>query len=228
MNDRWHPIEAKVSYAPFHRRPEVGEIVAFRHAAWTVTDVRDSVLRDGEHEALARFSPEFRKSLLPYAVTLRHLYGPTQERQNDIGDIGLRIWPASRGSWRTYKSGRVPLCSCCGHPWPCRMLVAEEESQRAAEVMSGRMDRTMPGCCYGCGEPITSRQKSVRYPEPNVQVPGSPAPTFHMRQRCFVEAWRYERDRARLHPAAQPLATDRGWVLPDADVTVLDDDGEQL
>jgi hypothetical protein len=215
----WHPLATRW----LQGRPKIGDVLAFKRAAWTVTDVRDADPTDEEREWLASLTSVFRDRNRPYRMTLRHLYGPTHRRQNQFGDLALRC-PAGHPCWDFYESGRVPLCSCCGHPWPCRMLDAEVTADREAKTMSDRMGRVMPGCCYGCGEPITSRQKSVRYPEPNVQVPGSPAPTFHMRSKCFWAAHDYERDRARLHPDAPPLATaEHGWVLPDPTLTARAD-----
>lgn len=208
----WFPLGAD----RLRRRPEVGDIVGLERAAWTVMHVRVDSPTEDEQKHINAYLPAYRDQKMPYRVTLRHLHGPEQERQNDAGDVAYRVAGGAYCSWWYYPSGRVPLCSCCGDPWPCRMLDAERDAEQAAEVMSGRMDRTMPGCCYGCGEPITQRQKSVRYPEPNVQVPGAGAPTFHLRNKCWWSAVLYERDRAQLYPDAPPLATqEHGWELPD-------------
>lgn len=177
MSDRWFAMGASHSM----RRPEVGDVVAWERAAWTVMHVATTDPTDDEVKYLKAYRAEIREKLQPYKVSLRRLHGPQSPRENSYQDMALRARAANSIGFQTYPAGRVPLCSCCGHPWPCLMLDSEREAELTAKVMSDRMDRVMPGVCFGCGEPVTSRQKAARFPEPNVQVPGSPPPVFHMR-----------------------------------------------
>lgn len=75
---------------------------------------------------------------------------------------------------------------------PCQAALQDTEiddSMRALEVWTSRM----PGCCWGCGEPITSRHKKIEYPGDNVDFPGGMPPVFHLRRRaCFATARTYE------------------------------------
>lgn len=186
------------------RRPAVGDLIAFAHAAWRVMHVSDADPEPEEWKQINAYRPEHRDRYRPYRITLRREHGPKHERENSRQEIAYRCGSNFYG-WDAYETDRVPLCSCCGHPWPCRMLAAEDQAERSARVMSERMDRIMPGACYGCGEPITPRQGSMVMPEDNVDIPGSPPPRFHTRQSCADERRDYERRRARALPDAPAL-----------------------
>lgn len=61
-----------------------------------------------------------------------------------------------------------------------------------AAVAEGRME-IPAGHCMGCGEAISSRQKSTRFPGPNQWQPDLSDGTavFHDRQECAGSAYRY-------------------------------------
>lgn len=203
MSERWLSLGTQW----LDRRPVAGDILAVEYAAWQVTHIAEAEPTDEEREHIAVYRLEYRDRLMPYRLTLRRMYGPAHERENSAGDVAVRVPVRASRMWHHYPSGRVPLCSCCGHPFPCRMETAERESQRQGELLARRLDRIMPGICYGCGERITARQRSIRYPEPNVEVPGAGPPTFHARKQCRGHALDYERSRD-----AEPLATYTGWA----------------
>lgn len=189
------------------RRLEVGDLIARYFAAWRVTHVRDDDPTEEEAAQLARLRPEYRERCRPYSVTLRREHGPKHEHENSRQEIGLRIPVATYRHWDAYSGDRVPLCSCCGHPWPCQMLVAEDVAEQSAKAMAARMARVMPGLCYGCGEVITTRQGSISMPEGNVDIPGYPAPRFHTRRSCAGELHAYLGRRKRQLPDAPEVLT---------------------
>lgn len=87
------------------------------------------------------------------------------------------------------------VCRLCNEIPPCRHvtteLAVEHEMEKAERLMA------IPrGACLGCGEPITSRMKAVRFPGPNLWRPDWPTDSavFHARQRedCSNAVWRYE------------------------------------
>jgi hypothetical protein len=83
------------------------------------------------------------------------------------------------------------MCSCCGEPMPCRAELEDREvtaSLKQVEKWAGRL----PGCCWGCGEPINRRHKSVAYPGDNLDLPGGPTVVFHTRASCRGWAQAYE------------------------------------
>lgn len=172
-------------------RPNVGATVAFDRRAWEVRHVTEADLMPEEEKRIAGYREPYRTRALPYRVTLRRLHGPKHPRENDVGDIGLRVPVAAYDPLPAYPNGRVPLCSCCGHPWPC--LEADQQAQAAKELKAAEREmRLLPGCCPACEEPVTSRQKSITFGGPNVRNPLAEGPTFHLRSKCRSDAARYE------------------------------------
>lgn len=189
MND-WHPTGTDRRYGTT-RRPNVGDTVAYARRAWEVMHVADAEPTPEEAESLAARAPKWRDEASPYTITLRRIHGPEHERENSAHDVGFRVPVSAYRPFETYRNGRVPLCSCCGHPWPCleadQQAWAKKELQRAEREM-----RLMPGCCPSCEEPVTSRQKSITFGGPNVRNPLAEGPTFHLRRKCRHDAQRYE------------------------------------
>jgi hypothetical protein len=98
----------------------------------------------------------------------------------------------SRGNaWDVYRDGRWPQCSCCGEPMPCRAEVQDRQIDAAMDRVE-EMSKRLPGCCWGCGNPITSRQQSVIYAGENLDLPGGPDVRFHLRLDCLSAATAYE------------------------------------
>ncbi|MEU4296386.1 hypothetical protein [Kitasatospora aureofaciens] len=88
------------------------------------------------------------------------------------------------------------VCRSCGELPPCR----EEELDAAVGAqlaLSGRLLSIPAGNCMGCGEGISSRQKSVRFPGPNLWRPDLPEGTarVHARKECSDWVDRYQAQR---------------------------------
>lgn len=179
----WWPALAENRY----ELPDVGAVIGWEHRALEVMRVRPQGERDPQHSHLG----DRRAARL----IVRRLYGPPAPKENEHQEFWLHAPAHAR--FHHYPDGIVPLCSCCGHPWPCRNVVAIDESAKAAELLDQRLAKIAPGFCYGCGEPITHRQNAIRYTEPNVQVPGAPPPVFHARLACRGWVDQYERDRVK-------------------------------
>ena len=178
-------------------RPAVGDVVAWEHAAWRVEHVADATLRDNEtekysHEWLDR-SPDY----LPYHVSMRRIHGPAHldESGTDPGLIGLRVRAGPSHPLIPYNGGRVPLCSCHGHPWPCIDLERERAADTATRQFRDLTAKAEAGACTVCGEPVTVRQASIRYPEGDVRLPLAAPPVFHARLSCRDGVVAYERER---------------------------------
>lgn len=202
------------NYGQENRRPAVGEVVAYGWAAWEVMHVSDAVSTAEEDEKLRGYTPEFRASHRPYRVTLRRRHGPKSPRENNLGDTTLRVPAGSFYRWDKYRSGRVPLCSCCGDPWPCRANLAEQAAAESARRVDELGRRAEVGACFGCGEPVTTRQRVIRYPDAeNVRVLLAAAPVFHERRSCRPHVVEYERERARRLPDAPPVVDVRSGAL---------------
>ena len=187
-------------------RPEVGDVVAMEYRAWAIVHMSDGAMTSEETADLERrFKPGYRDQQKPYRVTLRRLHGPIHEVENDQQEVAFSVALGAWHSWEVYPEGRVPLCSCCSHPWPCLMVTSAQDAKQQGRLLDEKMAHAQPGCCYSCGEIISHRQKSVTYPEPNVELPGFPPPTFHLRESCSPMRRYYDRKRAAAFPDAQPV-----------------------
>lgn len=76
------------------------------------------------------------------------------------------------------------VCRLCNEIPPCTHATTEaavdHEMRKTERLMAIR-----PGCCLGCGEPITHRMKATRFPGPNLWRPdlGDNSAVFHARAR---------------------------------------------
>ncbi len=174
------------------RRPHVGELIAFEYAAWRVIHCDVDDLRDGEEKILKGIVPSYRDQAQPYRLALRREMGPAHERENSAQDIAFRIPARYFRGWDLYETGRVPLCSCCSNPWPCRNLINETAAAAEARKLEHEL-KLLPGCCPACQEPITARQHTIEFPGEYVRNPLGPVDVqFHLRRACRQEAARYE------------------------------------
>lgn len=187
---RWHP-EGVARTGARPGRPPVGAVVAYERRAWEVMRVADADPTPEEQERLAAYRPAYRDRMAPYRISLRRLHGPQHPRENTARDISLRTRVGCYDPFPIYPHGRVPLCSCHSHPWPC--LVADQQAQAEKELRTAEKAlNLMPGCCPACEEPVTTRQRSITFGGPNVRNPLAEGPTFHLRHKCYSSAASYE------------------------------------
>lgn len=213
--DRWMPDG--LAYHR-HMQAKVGLKVAWRYAVWRIVDIRDlheANWDDADRAYLDRQPPEFRHP--PRAIVLKHLNGPLLldgEGLDSRGELHLSDPARSRRLWIGVNR-RYPVCSCCGHPWPCvlwdRDRLVAGQAQRTERLLAG----ARPGVCQACREPIGRRQRSVTFPEPSLLVPGAPGPSYHVgRTVCWQAARDYETgQRMAAHPAAHRLVSCPGHVV---------------
>ncbi len=188
---RWYPrSEGIITSAD---RPQRGHKIAWRYATWKITEV---------------FDPDDTGA---YNVTLRHLTGPVLTTDGIISDdhgtyLGLTVH--QHYQWH-YLARRHTICSCHGHIWPCY----EYDQDRHAAWETRQMERALAGAqsgvCASCREQITSRQKTITFPEPSLFVPGAPGPTFHAgRSECWRDARAYEVEKRLVaYPEATRIAS---------------------
>lgn len=185
----WRPEGVASKYG--RRRPNVGDLVAYNYRAWEVAHVKVHDFDAGDEERANGYRPEYRDQMRPYSVTLRRIHGEQHARENSRQEIGLGIRAFTYGGFERYENGRVPLCSCHGHPWPC--AESDQQRQAAAELKKAERElNRMPGCCPACDEPVTQRQKSITFGGPNVNNPLAVGPTYHLRRKCRGGAAAYE------------------------------------
>jgi hypothetical protein len=162
----------------YDRAPCPGELIGYRYSVWRVDEVR--VVDDTSR---ARRGPG------PFDLELVHVSGPQLDGSGRLRVEGEGI------VWRLV-SGRFPVCSCHGHPWPC--LGHDRDVLASALARKGRRDLAgaVPDVCAACVEPFTVRQPRVVFPGLSLIVPGAPGPSFHARRSsCWWAAHRYEIER---------------------------------
>lgn len=188
------------------QRPEVGDVIALDYRAWAIVHMSDGAMTSEEIAKLERrYKTGYRDQHKPYRVTLRRLHGPVHPVENDRLEVAFSVALGAWHSWEVYPEGRVPLCSCCSHPWPCLMVTSAKDAQQQGKVLDQKMANAQPGCCYSCGEVISERQKSVIYPEGNLELPGFPPPAFHLRKSCGGGRYEYDKLREKTLPDAPPV-----------------------
>jgi hypothetical protein len=196
--DKWGPVGDAIN----HSRPTVGDVIGWRCAAWRVTEVRpipDTDLRDKDRAQLAIWNAEYRERNRPYHLVMVHERGLQLVADGDcrrLHDGTIQVHLTVRRPDRAVLpvlGDRYAVCVCHDHPWPCQ----DYDRDRMAEAAAKRMEKDLltadPGVCAACLEPITTRQRTLTFPEGSLIVPGAPGPTFHAgRRSCWSAATRYE------------------------------------
>lgn len=185
--DTWYPTE-HTGYCEATKLA-VDQLVIWDHCAHRVVEIREREFTDWPE----RFTEKWIEHGMPDAaawayrpvvVVVRPDDQPTAKPQHLLG-------PANHG-WRTL-SEHYAICRLCGDIPPCRQVHNEKIAERAAEKFEGEM-AILPGCCHACREPITRRQKSVRFTGPNLIRPdlGDDSAIFHLRAKCYSSVRRYD------------------------------------
>lgn len=202
----WTPLGAQVRYQP----PKVGEAIAYQHGTWLVTSTAPLALTDDDRDRwIAAGMPDLDNwSRTPVRLHLDHLGG----HKPDSGDPDepvrgtLDVRSAVSITWYVYRNGRWPQCSCCGEPMPCRAELQDREVSKSLAVVD-KHSRKQDGCCWGCGEPITNRHRSVAYPGDNLDLPGGIEVRFHARSSCSSRAQAYELRWLAVDPRRERILT---------------------
>lgn len=203
----WYPLATRRHY----RRPEAGQLIAYKHAVWSVVRTEDALLSDADRQVwLNSGAPDLNDWRdAPYRLVLDWVGGaaPPWAEKGDERKRGTLTIPAGAfRSWHVYPDGRWPQCSCCGEPMPCR---AELEDQQVTASLNqiAKLEAIPPGACWACSEPITTRQKSVAYPGENLDLPGGQQPYFHTRGECRPSAHEYEERWLAADPRRERILT---------------------
>lgn len=166
--------EARLTWIPrgavrFDGVPELGALVADDHAVWEVLDVVEL-----DHD---RDWPGART----HELVLGSRTGPASVR---------RVATSWYSAWWVYQD-RVPLCSCCQEPVPCRARVVDDTAQRILGEMLRFSER---GRCPACLRQVSGARRSVTF-SANARVPLGPAVSFHLDEPgCRNAAAAYERE----------------------------------
>lgn len=189
------PDCARYSY---ERRPSIGDVVAQNHAVWRIVEVRDIRFDDDDQQKHREWQPRSGPvpanewQLRPFAVSAEWVGGVMPAWVNDDQKVGsYAVRARHHVSWYVYPGGRWPQCSCCGEPMPCRASITD--AQVAVEVAKFEAKAAiLPGSCWGCGKPVSSRQRAVGFPGENLDLPGGPPVVFHVSGDCTYLARTYE------------------------------------
>lgn len=209
MTGHWYPDGTQWERVS---RPIPGRLIAYHHAVWRVDAIR---LPDLDGDAQQAWLDAGMPDLdtwpgRPYDVDVTWIGGHRPDALQPDHTKGAIHIPARRHQyipWQHYPpSGRWPQCSCCGEPMPCRAELADRVVDAAAARVE-RYDAHLPGTCWACGDPVTSRQRRVTYPGDNVDHPTGPAPTFHTRRSCRPAAGRYEERWLAADPRRERILT---------------------
>lgn len=198
MSSYWTPAVPTVGLPSPHRRPEVGTLVALGRKPYRVVSVTDVAPAFWDDHAAEMWRGRGMPDPWPSAPFHVEVSDPSQGDQ--LGRITVQPWHYDA---LCSLPEHYAVCSRCGELAPCREITA----QRAAIPVMQRLDRlasTLPGCCWGCREPVTSRQESVTFPFENAWLPTAPPPTFHLRRQCRAQAAAYERDWVAVDSETRP------------------------
>jgi hypothetical protein len=209
--DKWQPPhrDSRDGYMNARRLDE-GDLVAWRYAVWVVHQIRpyqDYDLTDEQRAKLDKvlqvYRPDVRHQFWPFHVVFRHVNGPLVLNDGETPDwktlhdgtreVSYTSWPHKHAWFRL--PDPYMTCSCHGHPWPCQDYDRAVLAAHQLKQMDKLLATTQPGVCAACFEPITTRQRSLTFPEESRFVPGAPGPTFHAgRGDCWRAAENYERE----------------------------------
>lgn len=207
---QWQPLGATSIDHP----PPAHRLFAFGHAVWHVDQVVwPAPITDTDRAAWEEAGcpdPADPGSWhgWPYTVDATWVAGWRDEKPAGP-PLRLRLRSAARTGygrkWWIYPpSNRFPRCSCCGEPMPCRQDLIDTQVAAEAAALDWHASK-LPGCCWACAEPITSRQQSVIYAGDNLDLPGGPDVQFHTRISCVHEAKAYEKRWLAADPDRTPI-----------------------
>lgn len=202
----WYPLHTR-----HQNRPDASQLVAYQHAVWRIVKVEDALLSETDREKwLDCGMPDLETwQQRPYRVTMDWV-GGAKPPWTDDGDDHKRgtvdIPAAKYFQWDVYAGGRWPQCSCCGEPMPCRAELEDHQVTASLDRVA-RLESIPPGACWACGEPITTRQKTVTYPGENLDLPGGQQVHFHTRGQCRGSAHDYEERWVASDPRRERILT---------------------
>lgn len=180
---RWRPSASTTRYS----RPDPGQVIAVNRIPYRVVEIREidpANWRPEERDAYlkgAAGTPAEQWAWRPWALVADEL--PAGRRRH------LRV-SGRTVSWHVVGE-HYAVCVQCGELHPCRHITTEAEVARQGEEAE-RLMNIGPGCCWSCGEPVTSRQRSIAFDGENLLLPGGPLALFHTRRSCHYAASRYE------------------------------------
>jgi hypothetical protein len=183
--DAWSPRGADFRTAS---KLKPGEITVWERQPYRVVEIRERQTVDWpkpyQEAWIEQGMPEPATwHQRPIVIVLRDLDQETAKPRHICG--------SAYGTWYVLPE-HYSICRLCHEIPPCTHVHTETVMERASERMAKEM-AILPGCCHSCHEPITHRQKTVRFTGPNLIRPdfGDDSAVFHLRGKCLggVEAY---------------------------------------
>lgn len=168
----------EVSRVRYRKIPHVGELICCPdRKAYRVVAIEEREQANWHEQTLAAWEKAGKPD--PYmwedrerAMRLIPVDDPTAKAYG----YGLYPW-ASNDRWWPLRE-QYPVCCDCGLIWPCKCDERTDEARAAMKELD-RLDRIMPGCCWACNEPVTSRHHSIEFDGDNLLMPGAGSVVFH-------------------------------------------------
>lgn len=169
--------------------PEPGELVAVNRTPYRVVEVRARELVDWSAESRDEWEASGFPEPWQYAPHALVCQPVTGGRPVHFSVNRRHLWSHVHRLPEHYA-----VCAQCGELAPCMETTSAQQAAVEMERFE-RLANILPGCCWSCGEPITSRQHALTYDGPNVWMPTAPEGVrFHERRACLSAATRYEND----------------------------------
>jgi hypothetical protein len=185
--DTWRPREHTKSRFTVNLAPE--QLVIWDRKPYRVVETRERDRTDWDE----KYREAWVKAGMPDPATwdYRPMVIVLQDEERPKTKPLHLIGPAYSG-WSLLPE-HYALCRLCHELPPCLHVHHEAIAKRATERFEKEM-AILPGCCHACREPITRRQKSVRFTGPNLIRPdlGDDSATFHLRSKCFNAVYVYD------------------------------------
>lgn len=182
----WTPSGAQRHKGP---RPPEDALIALERAPWRVLEVREVDPVDYTPDQAQAYEQVRHLWPDPYAWpkrpwTLVVVHPQTRYRRHLRFDGGPHEW--------YLLSEHYAVCVECKELHPCHHLDIVRQVESSAQALE-RVSGLGAGDCWGCGQPIEPRARSITFEGDNLIIPGGPSPVrFHTRFSCHGEAARYE------------------------------------
>lgn len=175
------------------RDVQAGDLLIIGREVWRVIENRPDPAADWDEEDRRHFEPFKRQGASEEEWQFRPRCLVAEPARGG-GEKHFEVKPYRGRQARTYVlHPHYPVCADCGKPWPCPELDITREVRKQSKEFE-RLAAILPGCCWGCGEPVTRRQMSVQFGGENLLLPGGAPPVFHLRAKgtCAWQAMKYE------------------------------------
>lgn len=176
--DMWEPQGGELKQ---WRDLQPGDLIVNHRKVWAVREVRPVPVVDWDdrdrEEYRARNRPGVAEEFWPHRPLYLIVVPATGGKRRHVK---VRPCRSLRGVYVLHP--HYPVCKECGEPWPCPELDIKAEVDKQSAEMA-RLESILPGCCWCCGEPVTSRHKAIVFDGENLLLPGGPPVVFHRRRR---------------------------------------------